>query len=46
MKISIGIAAAAAFYAYMLVVGGRAARAGETGDLGEYEAGSRRIIAA
>ncbi|KQQ95807.1 hypothetical protein ASF62_04810 [Leifsonia sp. Leaf325] len=46
VKISIGIAAAAAFYAYMLVLGARAARAGETGDLGEYEAGSRRIIAA
>ncbi|KQX06432.1 MULTISPECIES: stage II sporulation protein M [unclassified Leifsonia] len=46
VKISIGVIAAAAFYAYMLIVGGRAARAGETGDLGEYEAGSRRIIAA
>lgn len=46
VKIGIGIAAAAAFYAYMLVLGGRAARAGETGDVGEYEAGSRRIIAA
>jgi uncharacterized membrane protein SpoIIM required for sporulation len=46
IKIAIGAAAALAFYAYMLVLGRRAARAGETGDLGEFEAGSRRIIAA
>ena len=42
VKIGIGILAAGAFYAYMLVVGRRAARAGETGDLGEFEAGSQR----
>ena len=46
VKIGIGALALAAFLTYMLVVGRRAARAGQTGDLGEFEAGSRRIAAA
>ncbi|MFF9563377.1 stage II sporulation protein M [Leifsonia sp. NPDC014704] len=45
-KISIGALALAAFLAYMLVLGRRAVRAGETGDLEEFEAGARRIVAA
>ncbi|MGO4299229.1 stage II sporulation protein M [Leifsonia sp. RAF41] len=44
-KIGIGALALAAFLAYMLVLGRRAVRAGETGDLTEYEAGTRRIVA-
>lgn len=46
VKIGIGALALAAFLAYMLVLGGRAARAGETGDLDEFEAGARTIAAA
>jgi uncharacterized membrane protein SpoIIM required for sporulation len=45
VKIGIGALALAAFLAYLIVVGGRAVRAGETGDLGEFEAGARRIVA-
>jgi len=45
-KIGIGAVALAAFLFYMLFVGGRAARSGETGDLDEFEAGARRLIAA
>ena len=45
-KIGIGALALAAFLVYMLVLGRRAVRAGETGDLTEYEAGSRRVVAA
>jgi len=45
VKIGIGVAALLAFLAYMLVLGGRASRAGETGDLAEFEAGSTRIFA-
>lgn len=44
-KITIGALALAAFLVYMLVLGRRAVRAGETGDLSEFEAGSRRIVA-
>ncbi|MFP3464466.1 stage II sporulation protein M [Leifsonia sp. SIMBA_070] len=44
-KIGIGALALAAFLTYMLVLGRRAVRAGETGDLTEYEAGARRIVA-
>ncbi|MDN4614450.1 stage II sporulation protein M [Leifsonia sp. F6_8S_P_1B] len=44
-KITIGALALAAFLAYMLVLGRRAVRAGETGDLTEFEAGSRRVVA-
>jgi uncharacterized membrane protein SpoIIM required for sporulation len=45
VKIGIGALALLAFLAYMLIVGRRAWRAGETGDLGEFEAGPRRIFA-
>ena len=45
IKIGIGTVALAAFLAYQWVLGGRAARAGQTGDLDEFEAGSRRLIA-
>ncbi|WP_210480655.1 stage II sporulation protein M [Naasia sp. SYSU D00948] len=45
IKIGIGALALGAFLAYMLVLGRRAVRAGETGDLGEFESGARRIIA-
>ena len=33
------------FLFYMLVVGGRAYRLGETGDLTEYEAGTPTLVA-
>lgn len=46
VKIGIGALALAAFLTYMLLVGGRATRAGETGDLDEFAAGARRIAAA
>ena len=46
IKIGIGTLALAGFVAYQWMLGGRAFRAGETGDLGEFEAGARRIIAA
>ncbi|MEJ3403506.1 stage II sporulation protein M [Rathayibacter sp. YIM 133350] len=45
VKLGIGVVAAAAFYTYMLVLGRRAVRAGETGDLTEQDAGARRLIA-
>ena len=45
VKIGIGALALLAFLAYMLIVGRRATRSGETGDLGEFEAGSTRIYA-
>jgi uncharacterized membrane protein SpoIIM required for sporulation len=45
VKIGIGAVALLAFLAYMVIVGGRAARAGETGDLTEFEAGSARVFA-
>jgi uncharacterized membrane protein SpoIIM required for sporulation len=45
IKIGIGVAALAAFLIYMLVIGGRAYRRGETGDLVEYEAGTPRLLA-
>jgi len=44
VKIGIGTLALAAFLVYQWVLGGRAARAGETGDLDEFETGSRRIV--
>lgn len=46
IKIGIGTIALAAFLFYQWGVGRRAARAGETGDLEEFEAGARQIIAA
>ncbi len=45
VKIGLGALALAAFLFYMLFVGGRAVRAGETGDLDPFAAGARRIIA-
>ncbi|MCU1447086.1 stage II sporulation protein M [Cryobacterium sp.] len=45
VKIGIGALALLAFLAYLLVLGGRAARSGETGDLAEFEAGSARVFA-
>lgn len=45
VKIGIGAAALALFLVYMLVVGRRAHRLGETGDLTEYEAGTPTLVA-
>ncbi|WP_111718520.1 stage II sporulation protein M [Homoserinimonas sp. OAct 916] len=45
VKIGIGVLALAGFLFYMLFFGGRAVRAGETGDLVEFEAGARTITA-
>ncbi|MGP3535430.1 stage II sporulation protein M [Microbacterium sp. RD1] len=45
LKIAIGALALAAFLAYMLVLGSRAAGRGESGDLTEYEAGTTRLVA-
>lgn len=45
IKIGIGTIALAAFLFYQWIVGGRAFRAGETGDLDETEVGARRIVA-
>lgn len=45
VKIGIGAAALLAFVGYMLIVGGRAYRSGETGDLAERDLGARRIYA-
>lgn len=45
VKIGIGAAALGIFLFYMLVIGGRAARRGETGDLVEFEAGTPRLLA-
>jgi uncharacterized membrane protein SpoIIM required for sporulation len=44
IKIGIGAAALAAFVFYMVFVGGRAARAGETGDLSESEVGTPTLV--
>ncbi len=45
IKIGIGAAALAVFLVYMLLVGGRAYRRGERGDLLEYEAGTPQLTA-
>lgn len=45
LKIGIGAAALGVFLLYMLVLGGRAHRRGETGDLTEHEAGTPRLLA-
>ncbi|MFB2581163.1 stage II sporulation protein M [Herbiconiux sp. P15] len=45
VKIGIGALALAAFLFYMVFVGGRAARAGHTGDLEEFEAGAKQLVA-
>jgi uncharacterized membrane protein SpoIIM required for sporulation len=46
VKIGIGTVALAAFVVYQWVLGGRAARAGETGDAGEFESGARQLVGA
>lgn len=45
IKIGIGAAALGVFLVYMLLIGGRAARRGETGELTEFEAGTPRLVA-
>ncbi|MBN9186222.1 MAG: stage II sporulation protein M [Microbacterium sp.] len=45
VKVAIGAFALGIFLVYMLVVGRRAFRAGQTGDLTEYEAGTPRLVA-
>ncbi|MEY2847950.1 MAG: hypothetical protein RI885_615 [Actinomycetota bacterium] len=45
VKIGIGTIALAGFLAYQWMLGARAHRLGETGDLEEFEAGARRIVA-
>ncbi|MFS0893319.1 stage II sporulation protein M [Microbacterium sp. 179-I 3D3 NHS] len=45
VKIGIGAAALAVFLIYMIVIGGRAHRRGDTGDLVEFEAGTPRLVA-
>ncbi|OAN41259.1 stage II sporulation protein M [Microbacterium sp. H83] len=45
VKIGVGAAALGVFLIYMIVIGGRAHRRGETGDLLEYEAGTPRLVA-
>lgn len=45
IKIGIGTVALAAFLFYQWVIGRRAYRSGETGDLGEFDAGARSIVA-
>jgi uncharacterized membrane protein SpoIIM required for sporulation len=44
VKIGIGALALAAFLSYMLIVGGRAVRAGATGDIAERAAGAQRVV--
>jgi len=44
VKIGIGAAALAVFLFYMLVIGRRAYRRGETGDLTEYESGTPTLV--
>lgn len=45
VKIGIGTVALAGFLAYQWIAGRRAHRAGQTGDLDEFESGARRIVA-
>lgn len=45
LKIGIGAVALALFVGYMVFVGARAQRLGETGDLTEYEAGTPTVVA-
>jgi len=45
IKIGIGAAALGAFLFYMIRVGGRASRAGETGDLAEADRGATTLVA-
>ena len=45
LKIVIGMTVLAAFWTYVYVLGGRAVRAGATGDLAEHEAGATVVTA-
>ncbi|MET4050948.1 putative membrane protein SpoIIM required for sporulation [Frigoribacterium sp. PvP054] len=45
VKIGIGTVALLGFLAYQWVLGGRAHRAGQTGDLDEFEAGATQLVA-
>jgi uncharacterized membrane protein SpoIIM required for sporulation len=45
IKIGIGTVALLVFLTYQWVIGGRAFRAGQTGDLDEFEAGARQLVA-
>jgi uncharacterized membrane protein SpoIIM required for sporulation len=45
VKIGIGTVALAAFLAYQWIQGRRAFRAGQTGDLDEFEAGAKQLVA-
>ncbi len=45
IKIGIGTVALAGFLAYQWILGRRAFRAGQTGDLDEFEAGAKRLVA-
>lgn len=45
VKIGLGTLALSVFLVYQWVVGRRAARAGETGDVEEFDAGAREIVA-
>ncbi len=45
IKIGIGTVALAIVVVYQWVVGGRAFRAGQSGDLDEFDAGARRLVA-
>ena len=45
VKIGIGTVALVAFLAYQWVLGGRAHRAGHSGDLDAFEGGARRLVA-
>lgn len=45
IKIGIGTIALAGFLAYQWILGGRSVRAGNTGDLSEFDAGATHIVA-
>lgn len=45
VKLALGALALAVFLAYVLILGRRAYREGETGDLTEYESGTPRVVA-
>jgi uncharacterized membrane protein SpoIIM required for sporulation len=46
IKIGIGTAALLSFLSYQWIVGRWAKKAGETGDVGDFEAGAKAIVAA
>jgi len=46
IKIGIGTLALAGFLFYQWIIGGRAYRAGQTGDLEEFDAGAEQLVAA